>query len=335
MSEYQPDQLRNIIEAALLVATRPMSLSQLEGVFEHEDNPPDKPAIRNALGELQEQYESRGIELVEVASGWRMQTRESMSPWITNLFQEKAPRYSRALLETLVLIAYRQPITRGEIEDVRGVAVSSNIVRTLIERDWVKIVGHRDVPGRPALLGTTKQFLDYFNLKKIGELPTLSEIKALDEIAPELAQEVAMLDQTIASDEENGELESVDAGDAESDELSVSDATVSESESEQLEDESEVMLREAADESQIVDSEDEDFVTGAESVDVELALEDDLEEPDESLSVSEEAVVVVADESLEAETEVADDAEDEVVAVSEATIDAMSSAPRPETELLH
>jgi len=166
------EQLKNIIEAAMLVSSKPMTLAHIEALFEHDESTPEPPAreqIREAITLLQDDYESRGIELVEVASGWRMQSRQEMAPWIANLFQEKAPRYSRALLETLVLVAYRQPITRSEIEDVRGVAVSANIVKTLIERDWVKVVGHRDVPGRPELLGTTKQFLDYFNLRKIGD----------------------------------------------------------------------------------------------------------------------------------------------------------------------
>lgn len=203
-----PSQLENIIEAALLVAARPMTIAQLEALFEHDDEKPERDAIKEALDSLRTRYEGRGIELTEVASGWRLQSRAEMSPWISNLFQEKSPRYSRALLETLVLVAYRQPITRGEIEDVRGVAVSTNIIKTLLERDWVKVVGHRDVPGRPALYATTKQFLDYFNLKKIGDLPTLSEIKELHEIAPDLAKEVAMLENEVAAEGEGGDDES-------------------------------------------------------------------------------------------------------------------------------
>lgn len=333
MTEYQPEQLRNIVEAALLVATRPMSVSQLESVFEHEENPPGREAIIEAIGNLQSEYESRGIELIEVASGWRMQTRESMSPWIANLFQEKAPRYSRALLETLVLIAYRQPITRGEIEDIRGVAVSSNIVRTLIERDWVKIVGHRDVPGRPSLLGTTKQFLDYFNLKKIGELPTLSEIKALDEIAPELAQEVAMLDSTLAPEEEAAELDpvldepSAEAGEAESTGAgSQSSAETSEVASAAVE---EVEQHTTSD-----NTEQDVVVAGAETVDVELAPEEEQTAPEsESAAVAETEAAEKAEE-LTANEEPATE-EDEVAAVAEATIDAMSAVQRSETELLH
>ena len=222
------DQLRNILEASMLVAARPLSLPQLEALFEDDVEPPTRDELREAITALQAEYEGRGIELVEVASGYRLQSRQEMSPWVANLFQEKAPRYSRALLETLVLVAYRQPITRGEVEDVRGVAVSTNIIKTLLERKWIKAVGHRDVPGRPTLYATTREFLDYFNLKKIGDLPTLSEIKSLDEIDPELAAEVSMIDEQNEgegsqgedgsedndSGEQGGAVSGADAGDA-------------------------------------------------------------------------------------------------------------------------
>ena len=185
-------QTRNILEACLLVAGRAMSVAQLEALFESDIDRPDRKEIKLQLEELQKTYEGRGIELIEVASGWRLQSRSSMEHWVSRLFTEKSPRYSRALLETLVLIAYRQPITRGEIEEIRGVAVSSNIIRTLQEREWVKEVGHKEVPGRPALLGTTRQFLDYFNLKRLDELPPLSEIKDLEEIDATLAAEMGI-----------------------------------------------------------------------------------------------------------------------------------------------
>ncbi len=188
-------KLKNILEAGLLVAGRTLSIAQLEGLFQHDDEKPERKAIRAALEALQQEYEGRGIELVEVASGFRLQSHESVSDWVANLFQEKTPRYSRALLETLVLIAYRQPITRAEIEDVRGVAVSSNIIKTLQERSWVKVLGHKDVPGKPALLGTTKDFLDYFNLKKLDELPDLADIKDLDQFDELLAEEVGEVDE--------------------------------------------------------------------------------------------------------------------------------------------
>ena len=201
--------LKNILEAGLLVAARTMSLTQLESLFQNDAEKPDRKQIRAALDALKQDYEGRGIELVEVASGYRLQSHESVANWVGNLFQEKAPRYSRALLETLVLIAYRQPITRAEIEDVRGVAVSSNIIKTLQERQWVKVLGHKEVPGRPALLGTTKEFLDYFNLKKLDDLPALAEIKDLDQFDELLAEEVGEVGEVVgqgnAANDDGGE----------------------------------------------------------------------------------------------------------------------------------
>jgi segregation and condensation protein B len=179
------DLLKKIIEGALLAANRPLSVEQLERLFEG-DGRPDRPAIRAALGQLSEDCDDRGYELREVASGFRFQVRETVAPWVSRLWDERPPRYTRALLETLALIAYRQPITRAEIEEIRGVAVSTQIVRTLTEREWVRVVGHREVPGRPALFGTTRQFLDYFNLKSLDELPTLAELRDLDKLHPEL-----------------------------------------------------------------------------------------------------------------------------------------------------
>ena len=178
-------KLKNIVEAALLAAGRPMSIEQLLNLFP-ENEAPDRQAVRAALESLQTEYGERGIQLKEVASGWRIQVREEMSPWLSRLWQDRPARYSRALLETLALIAYRQPITRGEIEDIRGVSVSSNIMRTLMERGWVRIVGHRDVPGRPGMYATTREFLDYFGLKRLEDLPPLAEIRDLDSINVEL-----------------------------------------------------------------------------------------------------------------------------------------------------
>lgn len=200
------NRVKHILEACLLVAGREMSVQQLEALFDGDEDvgSPDRDGIREALAALQQEYEGRGIELVEVASGWRLQSRAELEPWVSRLFQEKSPRYSRALLETLVLIAYRQPITRGEIEEVRGVAVSSNIIKTLHERAWVREVGHKDVPGKPALLGTTRQFLDYFNLKRLEDLPSLGELKDLDQIDSVLAGELGLVDsvgdETAAND---------------------------------------------------------------------------------------------------------------------------------------
>lgn len=181
-----PDLLKKIVEGALLAANRPLSMEQLEKLFDGDTVRPDRAAIRASLGQLSEDCEARGYELREVASGFRFQVRETVAPWVSRLWEEKPPRYTRALLETLALIAYRQPITRAEIEEIRGVAVSTHIVRTLTEREWIRVVGHRDVPGRPALFGTTRQFLDYFNLKTLDELPTLAELRDLDKLHPEL-----------------------------------------------------------------------------------------------------------------------------------------------------
>jgi segregation and condensation protein B len=182
-------KIKNIIEAALLAASKPLSLDNLLNLFLHDEKP-DRKELRSAIEELQQEFAERSIELVEVGSGFRIHVRSEFVPWVSRLWEERPPRYSRALLETLALIAYRQPITRGEIEDVRGVSVSSSIIKTLIERDWIRVVGHRDVPGKPSLLATTKEFLDYFGMKGLGELPTLAEIKDLDSFYGELDLEV-------------------------------------------------------------------------------------------------------------------------------------------------
>ncbi|MBT4788171.1 MAG: SMC-Scp complex subunit ScpB [Gammaproteobacteria bacterium] len=170
--------LKNIVEAALMAASKPLSIKMLLALFE-EDAQPERREVLEVLQQLQSDFEGRGVEIVEVASGWRMQVRQELSIWINRLWEEKPARYSRALLETMALIAYRQPITRGEIEEIRGVAVSSNIMKTLQEREWVRMLGHRDVPGRPAMYGTSRKFLDYFGLKSLEEMPTLMELKEL------------------------------------------------------------------------------------------------------------------------------------------------------------
>lgn len=180
-----PEQTKNILEAALMAAGQPLSIDRLLTLFLDEQQP-TREEIRNALKVLADECESRGVELKEVSSGFRYQAKQDYAQWVARLWEEKPPRYSRALLETLSLIAYRQPITRGDIEDVRGVTVSTNIIKTLLERDWVKVVGHRDVPGKPAMYATTKQFLDYFNLKSLSDLPTLAEIRDIDSINAEL-----------------------------------------------------------------------------------------------------------------------------------------------------
>lgn len=178
-------QLKNIIEAALLAAGRPLNVDKLQALFSAAEQPA-RQEVRAAIMELQADYAERGIEITEVASGFRIQVKAAMAPALEKLWEERPPRYSRALLETLSIIAYRQPVTRGEIENIRGVAVSTNIVRTLLERSWIRVVGHRDVPGRPAMFGTTREFLDYFDLKKLDDLPPLSELKDFDKLNVQL-----------------------------------------------------------------------------------------------------------------------------------------------------
>ena len=196
-----PQQLKNILEAALLAAGEPLSLDRLLAVFPEEARP-EAAEVRQALQALSEDCKSRGIELKEVSSGFRLQVKKEFAPWVSRLYEERAPRYSRALLETLVLIAYRQPITRAEIEDIRGVTVSTNIVKTLQEREWIRVVGHREVPGKPALYGTTREFLDYFNLKSLGELPSLAEIRSLDMIAGDFADILPPLVRQVSAEQD-------------------------------------------------------------------------------------------------------------------------------------
>ncbi|MBW8312713.1 MAG: SMC-Scp complex subunit ScpB [Rhizobium sp.] len=177
--------IRQIVEAALLAAPQPLTLAQLAGLFP-EDEPAPAGSIEQALAELQEEGANRGVELVEVASGFRFQVKADVHAWVARLWTERQTKYTRATLETLALIAYRQPITRGEIEQIRGVAVNTNTIKQLEEREWIRVVGHRDVPGKPALFGTTKAFLDYFGLRSLDELPPLAELKDIPELEPQL-----------------------------------------------------------------------------------------------------------------------------------------------------
>lgn len=178
MSQLPQAQLVRVVQALLLAAREPLSLDRIAAVFEPHQCP-ERPALRAALEQLQQEAEGSSQQLVELAGGFRYQIRSDYAPWVSRLNEEKPPRYSRALLETLSLIAYRQPVTRGEIEDVRGVSVSSQIIRTLEDREWIRVVGHREVPGRPALYATTRQFLDYFGLKSLNQLPPLDELREL------------------------------------------------------------------------------------------------------------------------------------------------------------
>lgn len=206
----EKQQLQNIIEGALLAFGQPLTLEKLQSLFVKDDlhegadeqNIPEKQAIEEVLETIQAECSGRGFELKKVSSGWRFQVKSDAAPWVNRLWEEKPQRYSRALLETLAIIAYRQPITRGDIEEIRGVAVSSHIVKTLTEREWVKVVGQRDVPGRPSLYATTRQFLDYFNLENLESLPTLRELADIDALTPELALELGEVEKAQTEKEE-------------------------------------------------------------------------------------------------------------------------------------
>lgn len=204
------EQLKFIIEAMLLAAGRPLNIDQILAMFEEQEKP-ERNAIREAVALLQADYADRGIALVEVGGGYRIQVRETMQAWVGRLWEEKPTRYSRALLETLALIAYRQPITRGEIEEVRGVTVSTNIMKTLQEREWVQVVGHRDVPGRPAMYGTTRQFLNYFSLKNLDELPSLAALRDLNAIGKDLQLDLNDIPGLLVESADTGEIPEDDA----------------------------------------------------------------------------------------------------------------------------
>ncbi len=200
----QQEKITRIIEAALLAAGSSLNKDRMLGLFGEDES--IKPAeIKTAIETLQQEAEGRGVELVEVSTGYRYQARQDYAEWIARLWEERPARYSRALLETLSLIAYRQPATRSDIEQVRGVSVSSSIVKTLLEREWVRVVGHRDVPGKPALYATTKQFLDYFGLKSLDELPSLAEIQDLDNLNPELQFDQDTVNELPSDEEESSD----------------------------------------------------------------------------------------------------------------------------------
>ncbi len=178
--------VKNVVEAAMLAAGRPLALDELVSLFDQRDGS-NAEEVKAAIAALVAEYETRGLELVLVASGYRIQIRAAVAEPVSRLWQERPSKYSRALLETLALVAYRQPITRGEIEQIRGVAVNPNIIKTLVERNWIRVVGHRDVPGRPELLGSTREFLDYFSLQKLDDLPTLAQLKELEDLRVQLS----------------------------------------------------------------------------------------------------------------------------------------------------
>ena len=205
LNAMETGQLKGIIEAALLAYGQPLGIEQLREIFDEFERP-DAAQVRKALVALADDCDGRPMELVEVASGFRLQVRKEFSARLSRLWQERPTRYSRALLETLALIAYRQPITRGEIENVRGVTVNPNIIRTLTERGWIRVVGHREVPGHPELLGTTRDFLDYFGLRSLDELPSLAALRDMDDVGIQLefdepvTVQAAPADQPAAND---------------------------------------------------------------------------------------------------------------------------------------
>lgn len=215
--------VKPILEAAIMAADAPVPLERLLGLFSPlEEDAPGPAEIEAALAELREDYAGRGVELVSVAGGYRFQTQARFATWINRLWEERKPRYSRALLETLAIIAYRQPITRGEVEDIRGVAVSTGIIKTLQDREWIKIVGHRDVPGRPAIYATTRQFLDYFNLSGLDALPTLAELRDFDDLNADLFAETGV--RFDAGPEGGGDHDGADGEDRPEDALNAGEA---------------------------------------------------------------------------------------------------------------
>lgn len=229
-SDLSDTELMRILEAALFSAGQTLNLERLMDLFP-DDKHPGKDAISDALVKLQEQYlENTSLELKEVSSGFRFQVRDDYSSWVAKLFEERPARYSRATLETLALITYRQPITRAEIEEVRGVSVSSQIIKTMVERDWIRVIGHRDVPGKPALYATTKGFLDYFNLKSLTELPALADLRDIDAINAELDLHIPTVPSMPAIPSTDSDEESDDV--IETNELAISEEVTVQDESE-------------------------------------------------------------------------------------------------------
>lgn len=203
MSAITSEKLQLIVEAALMVAGRPLTIAAISQLFPEEERP-DNNDIKAALSAIADKYADNGIELKEVSSGFRFQAKAELSPWLAKLWEERSPRYSRAFLETLAIIAYKQPVTRAEIEEIRGVTVSSHIVKTLQDREWIRVVGYREIPGKPAIYATTKEFLDYFNIKTLAELPTLAEFKDLEAQEKQLNVQLALENSDIGpSDSES------------------------------------------------------------------------------------------------------------------------------------
>jgi len=209
-NDLDQDLIRRIVEAAIMAAPQPLSLAQIYALFPDDEAAPPSGSVERAIGELQQACDDRGVELIEVASGFRFQVKNEVHNWVARLWTERQSKYTRATLETLALIAYRQPITRGEIEQIRGVAVNAQMVKALEDREWIRVVGHRDVPGKPALFATTKGFLDYFGLKSLDALPPLAELKEIPELDPQLPFDRVpqVASATMIDAEENADAES-------------------------------------------------------------------------------------------------------------------------------
>ena len=273
MSDFD-NKVKMIIEGLLLAASRPLNLSEIAQVFD-EDERPDKKELKKIIEVIEADCSDRGFELQEVASGYRFQVKQELSSWVGKLWDERPPRYTRALLEILALIAYKQPITRGDIEEIRGVSVSPNIIRTLIDREWVRVVGHRDVPGRPAMFATTKTFLDYFNLKSLQDLPPLSEIKELDNSDSELSLDEELSQSRI--------LDMPDVDDSEGDFLTLSeDELLAEEEAINLSKKplDEILGVEDLDEPPLTDKFEVEVEKDAQSNVVDLPVSEKIDEPE-------------------------------------------------------
>ncbi len=325
--------LKQIIEGAIMAAETPLSVDQLMQLFEEEEL--ERGHVRDVLSEIEQDCEGRGYELKQVASGYRFQVRSDYGEWVSRLWKEKPPRYSRALLETLALVAYKQPITRGDIEEIRGVAVSTNIMRTLIEREWVRVVGHRDVPGQPALYATTRNFLDYFNLRSLDELPSLAEIKDMTKVNEELDMEDELIEmRTLEVDTE--EQEAV-AGIADTDLDAVSQQV------DNIQQNIKNLFAEPADEDPDLDDEEDQMSENAgESASEEQAAEEETAEGETAEEKASDQMAVeemVAEEQTAQEGEVSEDASAVIDEAEETTVsdeeipeneDALKDTPDPD-----
>ncbi|WP_339670254.1 SMC-Scp complex subunit ScpB [Dasania marina] len=297
----ETEQLQRIVEGALMAAGKPLNVQNLIDLFDAEQEQlPSKEQIKTALEDIQNDHKGRGFELKEIASGYRFQVIQEVAPWVSRMWDEKPQKYSRALLETLSLIAYRQPITRGDIEDIRGVAVSSHIIKTLLEREWVRIVGHKDVPGRPALFATTRSFLDYFNLKNLDDLPSLAEIRDLDDMNGELSLEgvdTPNMDTQQSEDDaaavdpidQQAQQDATEGDDGDSTEIEAAELDADTEHASQSADVSEVEQSDPADESDIAEAE----------------LPSDEVEPQEEIAALEQSVEPEAEVELETQQQTA------------------------------